>query len=430
MPSRLWHPFADMSAVRDREVVFTRGEGAWLEDEAGRRYLDATASLWYCNVGHGRAEIAEAAAAQMRELAGYHTFGDHANRPALELAERIAAIAPMPEAVVFFTTGGSDAVDTAAKLARRYWHAVGRPEKQVIVHRTSAYHGMNAYGTALAGIPANRADYGTLIEATAVVPRDSTEALRELFEREADRIAAFIGEPVIGAGGVYRPTDGYWAEVERLCREHDVLLIVDEVISGFGRLGTWFGSERIGVVPDMITCAKGITSGYVPLGAVVVGERVKEPFWTKPAGGGAAQMFRHGYTYSGHPTSCAAALANLDIIEREGLVARVAQMEPVLWEGARRLEGHPAVGEVRGGLGLLAAIEFAPHVLAADAGFAGAAAAAARQAGVVTRLLVGHSLQVSPPFVLTEAESDRLFDGLRDGIDAAVAARGMVAAAW
>lgn len=424
MPSRLWHPFADMSVVQDREVVFARGEGIWLEDEAGKRYLDATASLWYCNVGYGRVEIAEAAAAQMRKLAGYHVFGDHANRPAIELAERLAAIAPMPDAVVFFSTGGSDAVDTAAKLARRYWHAVGKPEKQLIVHRTSAYHGMNAYGTSLSGIPANRADYGTLVEQTAVVPRDSTEALRELFERDAGRIAAFIGEPVIGAGGVYPPVDGYWPEVERLCREHDVLLIVDEVISGFGRLGTWFGAQRIGVVPDIVTCAKGLTSGYVPLGAVLVGRRVQEPFWTKPAGG-AAQMFRHGYTYSGHPAACAAAIANLEIVEREGLVERVAKMESVLERGARSLEGHPAVGEVRAGLGLLAAIEIAPHVLAADPGFANAAFVEARRAGVVSRPLVGHSLQVSPPLVLSEAESELLFAGLRAGIDAALAARGM-----
>ncbi|MGZ4431985.1 MAG: aminotransferase class III-fold pyridoxal phosphate-dependent enzyme, partial [Gaiellales bacterium] len=209
-PTHLWHPFADMAAVKDDEIVLVRGEGALVWDESGTEYVDAKAGLWYCNVGHGRGEIAEAAAHQMRTLAAYDIFDRTANRPALELAERVAALAPFEGGAVFFASGGSDAVDTAGKLARRYWHALGRPDKRVIVHRERAYHGMNAYGTSLAGIPSNREGFGTLIPDVTGVPQDDTRALEELFARRGDEIAAFIGEPVIGAGGIFHPQPGYW----------------------------------------------------------------------------------------------------------------------------------------------------------------------------------------------------------------------------
>ena len=295
MSTRLWHPFADMAVIKDDEVVIVRGEGARVWDEQGREYIDAKAALWYANVGHGRTEIAEAAAEQMRTLAGYETFDRAANRPALELADRVAELAPMEGAAVFFASGGSDAVDTAGKLALRYWSAVDRPEKHVIVHRARSYHGMNAYGTSLAGIPANAEGYGSLIADVATVAQDSTDELEELFRESGDRIAAFIGEPVIGAGGIFHPVPGYWERVQELCATYDVLLIADEVICGFGRLGTWFGSHRFGIRPDLVTCAKGITSGYLPLGAVLASRRIQEPFWSSPG----EAVFRHGYTYSG-----------------------------------------------------------------------------------------------------------------------------------
>jgi adenosylmethionine-8-amino-7-oxononanoate aminotransferase len=415
--THLWHPFADMAVVRDAEVVIERGRGATVWDTDGREYVDARGGLWYCATGHGRAEIADAAAAQMRTLAAYDTFDRLANRPALELADRVSELAPVADGAVFFTSGGSEAVDTAAKLARRYWHALGKPDKQVIVHRRHAYHGMNAYGTSLAGIPSNREGFGTLIPGVAVVAHDDAAELEALLAEQGDRVAAFIGEPVIGAGGILHPPPGYWAGVQDACRRHDVLLIADEVITGFGRLGRWFGSERLGIEPDLITCAKAITSGYLPLGAVIAGARVQEPFWTQPG-----TPFRHGFTYSGHPTACAAGLANLALMERERLVERVAEMEPVLARAVEPLRSAPLVSEVRAGLGLLAAVEIDPDARAADPGIVERVVHACRDHGVLTRGLAGRALQISPPYVITESELETVAAGIAAAVDAVAAA--------
>jgi adenosylmethionine-8-amino-7-oxononanoate aminotransferase len=402
--SSLWHPFADMAAVKDDELVIAKGRGALVWDEQGREYVDAKGGLWYCAIGHGRGEIAEAVAAQMRELEAYDIFSSTANRPAVDLADRVSALAPMADGAVFFTSGGSDAVDTAGKLALRYWSAVGKPNKRAIVHRERSYHGMNAYGTSLAGIPANLEGIGALIPDTISVGSDDTDALERLFAERGDHIAAFIGEPVIGAGGVFAPAPGYWDRVQELCREHDVLLIADEVICGFGRLGTWFGSHRFGITPDMVTCAKGITSGYLPLGAVIASARVQEPFWSSPGG----PMFRHGYTYSGHPSVCAAGLANLDVLEREGLLERVSRLESVLHDAMQPLADLPVVHEVRSGVGLLAAVEISPDARKADPALVEKLVRGCRERGVLTRGLAGHSLQVSPSFVIEEREIGRI----------------------
>ena len=419
--TRYWHGFADMHGVRSNEIVFRSAEGVWIEDVAGRRYLDATAGLWYCNVGYGRRAIADAAAEQMVRLSAYSSFGAYTTEPTVQLAARLSAMAPMADAVVFFGSGGSDAIDTAAKLVRRYWDVMGRPDKRLIVSREHGYHGMHAWGTSLAGIPLNKAGYGgELIDAVAHVGWGDTAALADLFERRGNEIAAFVGEPVTGAGGVIPPEPGYWAEVQRLCRAHDVLLVADEVITGFGRLGVTWGSERYGIDPDIVTFAKGVTSGYVPLGGLLVGARVKAPFWDDPIPGA---VFRHGYTYSGHATACAAGMANLDILEGEGLVARVHELEPVLEAAVHRLDAHPLVGETRT-VGLTAAVELTDEALAADPAAAEKAAAAIRtRAGVLTRVLRGRALQVSPAFVITEAEIDALVDGFAEGLDAVAAAR-------
>ncbi len=412
-----WHPFANMAAVDGAEIVLVEGDGCEVVDRDGRRYLDATASLWYCNVGYGREEIARAVERQLRTLPAYSTFGVYANEPVLELAERVAALAPVEGGKVFVTSGGSDAVDTAAKLALRYWHAVGRPEKRVIIGRRYAYHGMHAYGTSLGGIPANAEGLGELVLDAAHVRDDSVDALAEEIERLGPhRVAAFIGEPVIGAGGVIPPPEGYWQGVEELCRRHDVLLIADEVITGFGRLGRWFGFERYGFRPDMTVFAKGVTSGYLPLGGVVVAPRVQEPFWQ-----GDGTWFRHGYTYSGHPAACAAGLANLDVLEREGLVARVAELEPVLADRVAALAGHPLVGEVRA-VGLLAAVELAPDALERDPGLAERVVALARERGVLTRSLRACALQISPPFTITVDQLDTILDGIAAALDSAAPA--------
>jgi adenosylmethionine-8-amino-7-oxononanoate aminotransferase len=395
-----WHPFADMAAVTDDgPLVIASGEGAYVVDESGRRYLDATAALWYCSVGHGRGELADAAATQMRRLAAYTTFGDFATRPTLELAERISAMAPVPGSKVFLTSGGSDSVDTAIKLVRRYWQVRGRPDKTVVVSRRHAYHGMHAGGTSLAGIPANRLGYGPLLPDTAQVPWDSAEALAATLDAVgADRVAAFVAEPVIGAGGVFPPPPGYLESAEKICRDREVLFVVDEVITGYGRIGgAWFASSRFGLQPDVVTGAKGITSGYAPLGTVLVAPHVAEPFWRKGTG-----AWRHGYTYSGHATACAVALANLDLLERENLLAEAARLERTLDVELAVLEDHPAVGAVRRGTGALAAVQLADDVLAVDPAAPARLSLALRAHGVISRPLATGALQVSPPFVTTD----------------------------
>jgi len=416
-----WHGYADMSLVPGNEIVMNRGEGVWIRDTNGNRYLDATASLWYCNVGHGRREIAEAVAGQMADLAAYSTFGFTTTPPTRELADRLAAMAPMDDAVVFMTTGGSDAIETAAKLIRRYWNAVGRPEKRIIVARELSYHGMNAWGTELGGLPSNSEGYGgPLVPHVIHVPTQDTSAVADLFERESGRIAAFVGEPVIGSGGVVPPVDGYWPEIERLCRAHDVLLVADEVITGFGRMGRDFGAQHYGFTPDVIAFAKGVTSGYAPLGGILISPRIREPFWSGQA------MFRHGYTYSGHAASCAAALTNLDILERECLVARVAELDPILASGVRGLETHPVVDSARAA-GLLAAVVLSEDALEEDPGLLDAVVRAALERGIITIGLRGAYgvLQISPPFVITESEIDYMLSGLGDAVAEVATERGL-----
>jgi len=404
--TRLWHPFAAMGKVDGHELVLTRGNGSRIWDAEGNEYVDATAGLWFCNVGHGRGEIADAVAAQLRLLAAHHVFGDHANQPALELAGRLADLAPVEDAAVFFGTGGGEAVETAAKIVRRYWALQGQPERTVIVSRRFAYHGTNAYGTSLSGIPAVRDGYGTLVSDVAEVAHDDAADLERALDELGDRAAAFLGEPMNGAGGAIPAPDGYWQTVERICRDRGVLLVADEVISGFGRLGRWFGCERYGFTPDLMTCAKGISSGYVPLGAVVVAGHVREPFWRDDAA-----PFVHGGTYAGHPAACVAGLVNLDILERERLVERVATLEPVLSRMLAPLGDLPGVGGVRS-VGLAGAVELDAALLAEHPAAGAAVVLAARKHGVLTRLLRGVALQVSPPFVVTEDELAKVVDAI------------------
>jgi adenosylmethionine-8-amino-7-oxononanoate aminotransferase len=404
--TRLWHPFAAMGKVDGHELVLTRGEGSRVWDAAGNEYLDATAGLWFCNVGHGRGEIADAVAGQIRTLAAHHIFGDHANEPALELARRLADLVPVEDAAVFFGTGGGEAVDTAAKIVRRYWALQGQPDRTVIVSRRFAYHGTNAYGTSLSGIPAVREGYGTLVSDVAEVAHDDPADLEQALDELGGRAAAFLGEPMIGAGGAIPAADGYWEEVERICRERAVLLVADEVISGFGRLGRWFGCERYGFTPDLMTCAKGISSGYVPLGAVVVAGHVREPFWRDDAA-----PFVHGGTYAGHPAACAAGLVNLDILDREGLVDRVGALEPLLGRLLEPLRELPGVADVRS-VGLAGAVELDAALLAEHPTAGASVVLAARRHGILTRLLRGVALQISPPFVVTEDELARIVDAI------------------
>jgi putrescine aminotransferase len=410
--TRLWHPFADMGSVRHGELVIERGEDVWVWDTDARRYLDATASLWYSAVGHGRPEIAAAVAEQMGRLEAYSAFGDLSNQPARELASTLTDLAPMPSRV-FLTSGGGEAIDTAAKLAVRYWYELGQTQRTTLISRTAGYHGTNGFGTALAGIPANRHGFGPQVH-TIQVPHDSLEALEAAIEEAgADHIAGVFLEPVIGAGGLYPPVPGYIEGLASLCERTGVLMIVDSVICGFGRLGTWFGIDRWSVQPDMITFAKGVTSGYLPLGGVIVSERVAEPFWATAGG----PVLRHGPTYSAHATCCAAALANIALLGRDGLLERGRELEQPLLDAQTPQTGHAAVAEVRGGVGFLAAVELSHEVLDRDPGAVATVARLAREQGVLVRPLA-KAIAVSPPLTATTEHIDLIVRALEAALAA------------
>jgi adenosylmethionine-8-amino-7-oxononanoate aminotransferase len=404
-----WHGQAHMPTVKSAERVIVRGEGAFVWDADGHRLFDGTASLWYCNVGHGRREIAQAVFDQMTRIEAYATFQQYATPPPLELSERLAQISPLPRSKVFLTSGGSDAIDVAAKLARRYWNAAGEPAKQTLVTRERAYHGLHGIGTSIAGLDFNREGFGRLMPDTVRIPTNDADALGDLLSERGDEIAAFFCEPVIGTGGVIPPAPGFLESAVALCREHDVLFVADEVITGFGRTGEMFACGRFGIEPDMVVFAKGVSSGYMPVGGVLVGERVWEPFWAD----GSDLIFRHGLTYSGHAGACAAAIANLDVLERERLVDRVRELEPVLVSVLEPLAELPRVTEVRSGVGLLAGIELV------DAALIPAVLDACYARGLLTRLLAPSTLQVSPPFVSSSDDLARMATIFADAIEAA-----------
>jgi len=399
-----WHPFADMANVSGNELVIERADGYMVYDSSGKGYIDATASLWYCNVGYGRSTIVEAAQEQMQKLPAYSTFGDLANAPVLELAERVASIAPLPGSKVFFTSGGSDSIDTATKLVDRYFAAIGQPERNALVVRHHAYHGMHIAGTSLSGIPANKADQSLILKDVLQVPWDSVDGFIDTVDNYgAERVAAIFCEPIIGAGGVFAPPEGYLKDLRQACSERGILLVADEVVTGFGRVGDWFASTRFGLEPDLVVCAKGITSGYLPLGAVIVAPDIAAPFWEGDAG-----MWRHGYTYSGHATVAAAALANLDILDNEQLNSRALELELELAEALSPLMSHDLVTEVRAGTGVLAAVQLDPERIKQNPSLPSQVVIAARKHGVMTRTLATGAIHISPPLVIDKSGLDEL----------------------
>ena len=400
-----------MPTARAKRLVITAGKGAWLTSSTGQRLLDATASLWHANIGHGRERLAQAAYAQMTRLETYHTFGRFANEPALRLADRLAEVGPIPGAKVMLTSGGSDSVDLACKLARRHWQLEGAPEKKTILSRHGAYHGLHGYGTSIAGLQYNRDGYGTesLVPETARISADDlAEVGRSIAELGCDNIAAIIAEPVIGTGGVIGPVDGYLTGLADLCRRHDILFIADEVITGFGRTGHLFASQRWAITPDMVTMAKGVTSGYAPLGGVLVSPRVADRFFDGPE----APIFRHGLTYSGHATASAVALANLDVLDEERLVEQSGWLEGVLAKAVEPLRDHQLVEEVRAGAGFMAGIHLHEGVNG------DAIAEACTDAGVLIRVIHDNTLQICPPFVTTEDEVGLIAHTIAEALDA------------
>ncbi len=420
------HPFTDFHALaKEGSRIMVRGDGVWLTDSDGKRYLDGMAGLWCTNVGHGRREIADAVHEQMLELAYYNSFFKTSNAPAIRLADKLAELAPPHIDRVYYCGSGSEANDTVFRMARWFWALQGKPEKKIFISRRNAYHGSTVVGASLGGMKPMHGQGDLPIagithiaqpywfgEGGDMSPAEfGLWAAREL-EREIDRlgeanVAAFVAEPIQGAGGVIIPPETYWPEISRICVERDILLVADEVICGFGRTGNWFGSQTYGLTADLMPIAKGLTSGYLPMGGVLVSDRVGAVITAEGA------EFNHGFTYSGHPTCAAAALANLAIIEREGLVARVRDdIGPYLAERWLKLGDHPLVGEARM-KGLMGALELVPAkrsrtVRFADEGRAGTIARDISFANGLIMRAVRDSLILSPPLTLTHAEADEL----------------------
>jgi adenosylmethionine-8-amino-7-oxononanoate aminotransferase len=392
------HPFA--KPARPAFVSVVRGEGALLWTADGAELIDAMASLWYCNVGHGRHDIADAVATQIRTLEAYSCFEPFSNPLADELADRLTGLSPVPSSRVFLCGSGSEAVDTAIKLARLAHFLAGEPHRTLIVSRQRGYHGTNFGGTSAQGIEPNRLGWGPLVPDVVQVPADDSEALSVLMSERGNEVAALLIEPIQGAGGVFPPPPGYLAEARALCDRHGALLVFDEVITGFGRLGTWFAAEAFDVVPDMITFAKAVTSGYQQVGGVIVGSRVRQPLESDES-----FILRHGYTYSGHATACAAALRNLDVLRDEELLGRAESLGKRLSTGLDSLAADGVIDHVRG-TGAVWAAGLRPDqdaVAVRDAMLA---------AGVVTRAIGTDTCTFCPPLVTTDEQIDQIVDTL------------------
>jgi L-2,4-diaminobutyrate transaminase len=440
----LLHPFTDLSAHQEAGgTIMCRGSGVRIWDTAGRDYIDGMAGLWCVNVGYGRREIRDAVARQIEGLAYYHAFGGMGSEPAVRLSARLADMAPEGLSKVFFGQSGSDANDTAIKIVRYFWNACGRPRKKKIIARRRAYHGVTLAAASLTGLESSHRGFD-VPESWAVhvtppyhyreaAPEEAEQAfvqrlaaeLEATIEAEGpETIGAFIAEPVQGAGGVIIPPDGYFHAIQPILRQHGILFIADEVICGFGRLGHMFGSQKFAIAPDILTLAKGITSGYVPLSATLITDEIWQALRD---GSDQFGSFGHGYTYSAHPVSAAAALANLDIIEREQLAARAGTLGAVLQQVlTERLGHHPLVGEIRS-TGLIAGIElvenrdrrqaFPPRTRAAAR-----VAKAAMAHRLITRALPnGDTLALSPPLIVDETDiaeiARRLEAALNDAAD-------------
>ncbi len=391
------HPFAKPTGTDFITIV--KGEGSVVWDSNGKSYIDAMASLWYNAVGHGRHEITEAVVAQMNKIAVFNCFDPFTNEPTEALAERIRDLAPVDDARVFFAGSGSEAIDSAMKLARIAHVQAGQPERDIIISRGRGYHGVNYGGTSAQGLPLNQQGFGPLLPGIINVAGDDVEAMANAFLANPGRVAAVITEPVQGAGGVWPPHEGYLQALRKLCDQHGAFLIADEVITGFGRLGEWFGSAYYGVRPDLITFAKQVTSGYIPLGGVIVGAKVRAGLEADPN-----FILRHGFTYSGHPTATAAGMANLDIIENEGLLERGAKMGARLGEGLQSLVFDGMLQGLRG-VGSMWATVLHEGVDSV------AVRAKMYEHGVIPRALPG-ILTFCPPYVTTDAQVDQIVDAL------------------
>ncbi len=437
------HPFTDFQALAKKgSRVITRADNIYLWDSDGKKLLDAMSGLWCVNVGYGQQALIDAAAQQMKELPFYNAFFQTATPPAIELAEVLAEITPPQFEHVFFSVSGSEGNDTVVRMVRRYWDLLGQPERHVFISRKNAYHGSTMAGASLGGMGGMHAQGGLPIpgivhieqpywfeKAPAGMSRDEFGLLAaswledKITELGAHKVAAFIGEPIQGAGGVIIPPATYWPEIQRICDKHGILLVNDEVITGFGRTGNWFGCETMGSRPDLMTFAKGVTSGYIPLGGVMVGERVARVLIEK---GG---EFNHGYTYSGHPVACAVALANIKLIRELGLVERVRDdVGPYLAKAFAQLQEHPLVGEAQtcGLMGALLLVKDKSKGVDRGTPFP-----PEREIGMVCRghcfsnglimRAVGDRMIIAPPLVITRAQIDEMVELIRRCLDLTLA---------
>ncbi|MFG0582728.1 aspartate aminotransferase family protein [Pseudomonas sp. zjy_9] len=426
-------PFSDYKQLAENGPrIITEARGVHLWDSEGHKILDGMAGLWCVAVGYGREELVEAAARQMRQLPFYNTFFQTAHPPVLELAQAIAQLAPAGMNHVFFTGSGSEGNDTMLRLVRHYWACKGQPNKKVIIGRENGYHGSTVAGASLGGMKFMHEQGDLPIPGIAHIPQpywfgeggeQSPEAFgiwaadqleKKILELGEENVAAFIAEPIQGAGGVIVPPDSYWPRIKEILAKYDILFVADEVICGFGRTGEWFGSQYYGLQPDLMTIAKGLTSGYVPMGGLIVSDKVFEVIE-------AHGDFNHGFTYSGHPVAAAVGLENLRILNEEGIVERVkAETAPYLQKRLRELADHPLVGEVRG-IGMLGAIELVQDK-ATRTRYPGDKAVGmicrghCFNNGLIMRA-VGDTMIIAPPLVISQAEVDELVEKARKCLD-------------
>jgi 4-aminobutyrate--pyruvate transaminase len=432
----LVHPYTNLAAFRDQgPLIIESGKGIHLFDSAGREYIDGLSGLWCTSLGYGNEELIEAASEQMRKLSFSHLFGGKSHDPAIALAEKLKEISPAPASKVFFASSGSEANDTQIKLAWYYNNARGKPEKKKIISRKRAYHGVTLVAASLTGLPNNHLDFDLPFPFVRHLtcphhyreglPGESEEEfasrlaaeLEELIVREgADTIAAFIAEPVMGAGGVILPPKGYFETIQAILEEHDILFIADEVICGFARTGNMFGSQTFGMKPDTITVAKALTSAYAPLSAITVSEEVYQAMLDESRKIG---TFGHGFTYSGHPVGSAVALKAIEIYERENIVGHVRQVAPVFERRLAALGENPLVGETRG-IGLIGALELVAdkdtrRAFDPKKGVGAAMAKFCEEEGLIARAL-GDSVALCPPLIITEGQIETMFDRMEKAL--------------
>ncbi len=434
----LVHPYTNLAALRETgPLVLERGQGVFVYDSEGKPYIEGMAGLWCTALGYGNEELVEAAAAQMRKLPFSHLFTGKSHDPAIELAERLKEIAPVPTSKVFFCSSGSEANDTQVKLVWYMNNALGRPRKKKIISRLKAYHGVTVVAASLTGLPNNHLDFDLPIAGIlhagcphhyrfAHAGESEEEFARRLAveleglicAQDPDTVAAFIAEPVMGAGGVIVPPKAYFAEMMKVCRKYDVYMISDEVICGFGRLGAMFGCTVLGFEPHSVTVAKALTSAYVPMAALTVPEPMYQALLDESRKIG---TFGHGFTYSGHPVAAAVALKALDIYARERIAEQAARKAPHFQARLAALGQHPLVGEARG-LGLIGAVELvadkaAKRSFEAKAAVGPRAVRFAEEEGLIVRFIVGDIVSVCPPLIIAPAEIDELFDRLGRALD-------------